>query len=199
MPPDPIRQRRSRMVIIVIALVSFVPFALAWYYARHPEWVTKTSNYGQLIIPAHPLPEASLTGTPLTGQPVRDETHGRWIILQVSGAVCEQRCLDTLHKTHQAHLMLNKEIARVRRLLLVPEGAEASAYAKASEDKTLLIAAASPALIAEINTAIKSPPEPDAVLIVDPLTNLAIWYAPNFDPYGLVKDLKRLLNVSQIG
>ena len=42
-------------------------------------------------------------------------------------------------------------------------------------------------------------PLESALLLMDPQGNLVLYYPPGFDPYGLVKDLKHLLKVSQIG
>jgi hypothetical protein len=34
---------------------------------------------------------------------------------------------------------------------------------------------------------------------MDPFANVMMWYPPDFDPYGVVRDLQRLLKISQIG
>lgn len=50
----------SRAMIVFIALISVVPFVLAWYYAQHPELIDKTSNYGTLILPSRQIDHAQL-------------------------------------------------------------------------------------------------------------------------------------------
>ncbi|CAL1241031.1 hypothetical protein [Candidatus Methylocalor cossyra] len=192
--------RRNRAVILVIALLSFVPFALAWYLTRHPELLGATSNYGHLVTPARPLDFAELTARPLNPAAAPAELKGRWVLLQVAAGPCRERCAETLHKTRQVRLMTNKEIPRIRRLLLVPEGAPAGDYAAQLEaDPTLAAAGASPPLLASLTEALGRPPDDGTVLLLDPLANLVLWYDPGFDPYGLLKDLKHLLRASQIG
>jgi hypothetical protein len=191
---------RSRALILLIALMSVVPFTLAWYYARHPELITRRTNYGTLILPARPLDYATLFAKPLSPPDALAELKGRWILLHVASGECGPACTDTLYKTHQVRLMLNKEIPRVRRLLLVPEESPPDRYAPLLKgDDSLGLAAASPALRQALATAVGKPPAETMVLLLDPLGNLMMWYDTGFDPYGLVKDLKHLLKASQIG
>ncbi len=50
------------------------------------------------------------------------------------------------------------------------------------------------------SSAIQKSTVPDGLLLLmDPLGNLMMRYAPGFDPYKVKDDLKKLLAVSQIG
>jgi hypothetical protein len=187
-------------MILMIALLTIVPFGLAWYYAKHPQLITRHSNYGTLILPPRTVDYAELLARPITAPETLPDLKGRWVLLQVAPAPCGAVCAETLHKTRQSRLMLNKEIARVRRLLLVPEGPGAvDPGALLKEDETLLVAGASPALLQKLADALGKPPAEGMVLLMDPLANVILWYEIGFDPYGLVKDLKHLLRASQIG
>ena len=191
---------RSRAVIVIIALLSFVPFALAWYYARHPELIEKTSNYGTLIIPVLQADPAQFVARPLVRAESLPEIKGRWVLLQLPPGPCGPACVETLHKTHQARLMLNKEVLRVRRLLLLPAGAPtADLDAVLNQDDDLAVAEVPDTLRPTLTEALGKPPGEDTVVLMDPLGNLVIWYDTGFDPYKLVKDLKHLLRASQIG
>jgi hypothetical protein len=191
---------RSRAMILLIALISFVPFGLAWYYARNPNLITQHNNYGHLIQPARPMGYADLFTLPVTTVEALQEIKGRWVLLQVAPASCQEICRETLYKTRQSQLMLNKEIARVRRLLLVPEGTgTVDLPALLKDDATLLVSGAPPLLMRQLTEAIGQAPNEGMVLLMDPLANVMMWYDANFDPYGLVKDLRHLLKASQIG
>ncbi|SMF94457.1 hypothetical protein SAMN02949497_1773 [Methylomagnum ishizawai] len=186
-------QWRSRAVIVIIALLAVVPFVLAWYYAKHPELIASRSNYGQLALPPRPIDPAGLLKNPVSPPEALAGIKGRWVLLHVAAGGCGAVCADTLHKTHQVRLMVNKDIARVARLLLVPVGTPFQA------DDDLVVAGASEAVTRVLAEATGGPSSDDRVYLLDPLGNLVLWYAGGFDPYGLLKDLKHLLRASQIG
>lgn len=191
---------RSRALVIGIALMAALPFVLAWYYVQHPELIGKRSNYGTLIVPPRPVETAVLMAKPLSPSDALSELKGRWVLLHVAAGDCGATCAETLHKTRQVRLMLNKEIPRVRRLLLVPESASPARYEGQIESEDgLLVAGASAGLLQTLASAVGAPPTDDMVLLLDPFSNLILWYDAGFDPYGLLKDLKHLLRASQIG
>ena len=95
--------------------------------------------------------------------------------------------------------MLNKEMLRVRRVLLVKDEKTLTVEA-IQKDDALVTAHLEPSLLKVLETAMGGTQIPEGTLfLVDPLMNVALWYAPGFDPYRLVKDLKHLLKASQIG
>ena len=192
-------QPRSRAIVIIIALVSIVPFGLAWYYANHPELIEKTSNYGMLIQPAQQLDVARILAQPLRPQNGLERIKGRWLLLQVATGPCVQECAETLHKTHQGWLMLNKEMPRVQRLLLASPESKAAESDAVRNDDALLTAGLTQPVLQALTRAMGKPPGDGMVILVDPFANLVLWYDAGFDPYKMVKDLKHLLKASQIG
>jgi hypothetical protein len=193
-------QTRSRAVIVLITLMFVVPFGLAWYYARHPELIEGTSNYGALIVPVRQAGPDQMLARPVSRSANLPEIKGRWVLLHVPVGPCGRSCAETLHKTHQARLMLNKEVLRVRRLLLLPAGASTAELDPIlQQDEDLLAAVAPESLRQTLTEALGKPPSDETVVLMDPLGNLVLWYDAGFDPYKLVKDLKHLLKASQIG
>jgi hypothetical protein len=117
-----------------------------------------------------------------------------------AGPACNDLCKETAYKTGQLRLMLNKEISRVRRLLLLPGQADAAAVKElAASDPTLLIAGLPETLRQRLQEAVGAPLADGMMLLMDPFANVMMWYEPGFDPYGALRDLQRLLKVSQIG
>ena len=196
-PPKP--RWQSRALIVVIALTAVVPFTLAWYYARHPELIENTSNYGTLIQPVRQLDVVRLFSKPLSATDELAQIRGRWVLLQVAASACGTECAETLHKTHQGWLMLNKEMPRVKRLLLVEPSSGAAESPAVKGDDALLIAGSDSAVMRELTAALGKPLTDGMVVLLDPLGNLVLWYDGGFDPYKMVKDLKHLLKASQIG
>ncbi len=194
---------RNRLIVALIAMVSIIPFGFAWYLAKHTDMVKTRPkvNYGHLITPARPIDYAELSQTPISAAENLPEIKGRWVMVQVaSGPVCNEVCKDTAQKTGRLRLMLNKEISRVRRLLLFPGQADAaSAQELGKLDPTLLMAGLSDSLRQRLEEATGAPLAEGTVLLLDPFSNVMMWYAPGFDPYGVLRDLQRLLRNSQIG
>jgi hypothetical protein len=191
---------RNRAMILAIALISAGPFGLAWFYARHPELIETRSNYGTLFIPPPQTDVSQLSAKPLARAEALPDIRGRWVLLQFVPKACGEACAAVVHKTHQTRLMLNKETQRVRRVLLVSGEPKANDFVGLlGQDEDLMVAAAPPALVETVATALGGPPEPNLVVLMDPLGNLVLWYEPTFDPYKLLKDLRHLLKASQIG
>lgn len=186
-------------MVLAIALISIIPFTLAWYYARHPELIDKTSNYGTLILPAQQIERSLLVAQPISPAEALEQLRGRWILLQVASESCADVCAEALHKTHQGWLMLNKEMPRVKRLLLATPATRAAENLAITEDDALLVAGLTPPVTQALSSAIGKPPGDGVVILLDPRGNLVLWYDTGFDPYRLVKDLKHLLKASQIG
>lgn len=194
-------QRRNQRIIVIIALICIVPFGAAWYFARHPQLVMgDLGNVGHLISPAVPLGFGELVETPVTSAESIEQLKGRWIVLSAATGACEDVCRQNLFKTRQMRLMLNKEIPRVRRLLLLADPNAAGPLADwLKQDEFLAVAALSPALLQKLEKAVGAPLQPGQILLLDPLGNLMMYYDADFDPYGVLKDLKHLLRASQIG
>jgi hypothetical protein len=195
--------QRNRLVIFLIALICVVPFAIAWYLAKNPQLVEgrQKSNYGHLITPARPFEYAEFFQNPITPAETLTEIKGHWVLVQVAGnSACDELCKETAYKTGQLRLMLNKEISRVRRLLLLPGQADAAAVRElTASDPTLLIAGLPETLHQRLQEAVGVPLDDGMMLLMDPFANVMMWYEPGFDPYGALRDLQRLLKVSQIG
>ena len=190
---------RNKVLILMIGLSAIIPFGLAWTYAQHPEWIEKTSNYGMLIAPGLALQRDDLFQVPLNDPQGFEQIRGRWILLQVSGETCAEACSESLHKTHQGWLMLNKEMPRVKRLLLVQSPKAMEASPAIQQDDALQVALLKPSILDALKSAIGRPPEDGMLILMDPQANLVLWYEAGFDPYKMVRDLKHLLKASQIG
>lgn len=190
-------------MVILIALVSIIPFGFAWYLAKHTDLVQNQpkGNYGHLIVPARPVDYAELLQAPVSTPENLTEIKGRWVMVQLSaGPICTEECQKTAVKTGRMRLMLNKELSRVRRLLLLPGQADAAAAQQFAEhDPTLLMAGLSDGLRQRLEEAIGKPLGEGGLILLDPFANAMMWYEPGFDPYGVLRDLKRLLKNSQIG
>lgn len=181
--------------------MTVIPFLIAWALKEHPQLLKGQTNNGQLITPPQTTERGDLQGFDSFSTENMAELTGHWLLVNViSQADCNESCVDGIHKSKQIRLMLNKELTRTRRIvLLLKEVAPETANKWWSDDPTLIRVKPSDAVVKKI-TAIRQGNIPDGMLLLmDPLGNLMMQYEPGFDPYNVKNDLMHLLRISQIG
>ncbi|MDT8407067.1 MAG: hypothetical protein RQ715_07435 [Methylococcales bacterium] len=190
-------QLKSRVLLIIIFLLALAPMLLAFWFAQNPEYLGKPTAHGQLLTPAHPIERTQLIGADAFAREHITQLHGRWVLLHlVRGDTCGPTCLESLHKSKQLRLMMNKDLSRIRRAaLLIDRNTQPHNW---PEDPLVLKLLAAPELKAQL-AKLPIPQQADSLVVLDPLTNLIMWYEEDFDPYQVRDDLKKLLSVSQIG
>jgi hypothetical protein len=106
-------RRTMLLVTALLALPFIVAFVLYWF-----EWrPAKLANHGQLIEPPRALPETGLTlvdGRPLPTA----ELRRKWTLVMLAPNPCASACQQDLHQIRQVQVALNKEMVRLRRVLL---------------------------------------------------------------------------------
>lgn len=181
--------------------MSIIPFLIAWGLKENPELVKGRTNIGQLITPPVTTERSDLTGFDKFSADNMAELSGHWLIVNViPNNECNESCLEAVHKTKQLRLMLNKELTRTRRIvMLLKDVAPETANQWWLGDETLLRVKPNDAVSKKI-AEIRQGNMPDGMLfLMDPLGNLMMQYEPGFDPYGVKSDLMHLLRISQIG
>lgn len=197
------QQRKNRQLIIGIFAMSIIPFSIAWFLAKNPELLTSNAtNHGRLITPIITTERTDFQGFDTFSQENLKELESHWLIVNVvPTANCAEICVDAIHKSRQLRLMLNKELVRTRRAVLIldtntqPE--TAANWWK--DDNDLLRLKPNAAFIEKLNLLYNGKIPEGALLLVDPLGNFMMQYAPNFNPYDVKSDLMHLLKISQIG
>ncbi len=186
----------------LIVSIGVLPMIMAWYLVNHPGLMGKPGNHGTLIDP--PRQVSYLLFQPLSELPSRplQEIQGRWVLIHIIPQTCAQACKEALANTYKLHLLLNKDIPRVRRLAIWSDAAlpAMETLSLVDKDKDLYFATVSSSFLEQLRQEIaKVPWRGDQVILMDPLGNLMMWYDSNFNPYGLYHDLQRLLRASRIG
>ncbi|ATG89955.1 hypothetical protein MKLM6_1716 [Methylomonas koyamae] len=178
--------------------MSVIPFGIAWYLAKHPGTVRLGTNHGELISPPLATEAGEFSGADAFSAENIGELKGHWILVNPVAGPCGEICREALYKTNQIGLMVGKDIARIRRLALVFYS-NLPLPAEWRDDGRLLKALPAPSLQQKLTTINPSPVPDGSLLIMDPLGNLMMKYAPGYDPYQVRDDLSKLLRISQIG
>ena len=179
--------------------MAIIPFSIAWYLAGNPTGLKLGTNNGELISPVITTDLAEFNGYDQFTSDNLKELQGHWVMINfVTDKQCQPVCQDALYKTHQISLMLGKDIARIRRLLVMPQNPQDPVLNQAwQEDARLLKIKLSPSLLEKFQHA--QAYQEASLLIMDPLGNLMMHYAAGYDPYKVRNDLSKLLRISQIG
>ncbi len=195
------QKNKNHILILVIFGMSVIPFLIAWGLKENPQLLKGRTNNGQLITPPLTTEHKDLSGFDQFSTDNMAELPGHWLLVNIiPNDSCNDSCLEAIHKSKQLRLMLNKELTRTRRMVLVLKDVAPESAAKWwADDQTLLRIKANDAVIKKI-AAIRNGNIPDGMLLLmDPLGNLMMQYEPGFDPYHVKSDLMHLLRISQIG
>ncbi len=194
---DPELHRRNFRTVFALGGLFLLPLLLSFwlYYGVH--WrPLGTTNHGDLIVPARPLPDVSLPDA--KGVAHAKVLRGKWTLVYVGTGACDADCRTTLVFMRQTRLSLNNEMTRVQRVLLATGQCCDGTYL-ASEHPGLLVLDASQAVAQPLLAQFPADGRAQALYVVDPLGNLMMRYDARLPPKGLLEDLKRLLQLSHIG
>lgn len=190
---------RGRLQLLLLALLFAAPLLLAMLFYFVPSLQpTARTNYGDFIAPAQPLPE--LDWRDADGKPVlKSRLQGRWTLVYPLEGDCEAACEADLYDYRQARLLLNEKRTRVQRALLSADVVQLpDLKARLGEAHPDLLWLA-PAAVGNAAYALFTGHPAGSMLLVDPLGNVMMVFPPKADLRKVLKDIKRLLRVSQIG
>jgi cytochrome oxidase Cu insertion factor (SCO1/SenC/PrrC family) len=185
-----------------IILTFAIPLALAWWCYKHPQELTLgTTNHGTLLQPTQNLTALQLTT--LNGQPfTAQQAHGVWWLIYLAPANCNKACQTHLFDMRQIRTATGKDRTRIARALITfTPDPQIDHLLQSAHDETQHLLANKQ----QFNQALQVLPSTPLALqqgylyLVDPLGNLVLGYPPQTNPEDLLKDLQRLLRISQIG
>jgi len=199
--PSPRPANRKPFFVVLSLFVAPLLLAFAIYYGSN--WrPTSTTNKGELITPAIPLPAITLTkadGTATDAKFLRDT----WTLVFIGAGDCDATCRTALDNTRNARLLLGKDSPRVSRVFVYSGACCDKAYFSTEQVglSTVSIDGDAGQSLLKLFPAGTAGSALDArrTYIVDPLGNLMMSYAPGVDPRDIYQDLKKLLTLSHIG
>jgi hypothetical protein len=197
---------RGRGQLLLLAALFFGPLLLAvLLYFAFPQLVPQSrTNYGVLLDPARPLPDVALIDA--DGKTFdREALRGRWTYLYLGGDRCNESCAGKLFEFRQIRTLLNEKRSRVQRVYLAPHAEALPALrtqlAEVHPDLHLYAEVGAPQLRTFLQGGGMMP---ESVYLIDPLGNWLMVYPEQVDGQPLdykkvLKDIKKLLSISQIG
>ncbi len=200
------RERKKRRVqFLLLAALFTAPVVAAWvawqYMGTHG--VMSTTNTGTLITPARVIAPLRLT-TPMARTLPGDYLRGRWTyVIFAPKDGCDEACQQQVFYTRQVRTSVNKDMHRVQRLLVLrqdPGESFVGQLQREHEDLQVAIVSAQewPNLAGQFGIE-SDRADKLGLFLIDPLGNLMMAYGPEAPAKGVLKDLRKLLKVSQIG
>lgn len=175
----------SRKRFVALLLIAFVPMFIAYAAFFHfPNWApTGTTNHGELVSP-------SVDGVTISSELADFDT---WVLIQPVDGLCGDECRKMLYLSRQVITGLGKDANRVQRVVLI------------STD--------TPDLVKHLNgehpdvkvvfgvTTVKPVVANDGpvLLLMDPNHNVMMLYSLEKAGKPMLRDLKHLLKISNIG
>lgn len=192
------QQRKGRWKLFAVIAICASPLIASYltYYVIKPEGRT---NYGALIDPrAYPLP-ATLETTALDGKAAGLNNYkGKWIMMQVAEADCQEACRKRLHDMRQLRLAQGKDMDRIERVWLVTDDKPLETMLMREYDGTHILRARYDAVKSWLPADAGTAPT-DHIYMIDPLGNLMMRFPKDADPNKMKKDIAKLLKASRIG
>jgi hypothetical protein len=202
------RELRSRNLRTLAALAAlfFAPLVASfWLYYGMGWQPAGRVNHGELIQPPRPLPRVGLPRIALGADaekelPAPDPTlfRGQWTLVYIGDGRCDASCRATLYVMRQTRLAVGTDMTRLARVFLVTANCCARDYL-AREHAGMTVLDAGGTAGAPLLGLFPRGDKAHTLFIVDPLGNLMMRYDVRRNPRGLLVDLKRLLELSQIG
>lgn len=199
---DPAQTRSAgRRQFILLAILFLAPLLAAYllYFVWPQLRPEGTTNKGTLINPVRPVP--ALHFVDADGKP-QDESalKRRWSMVYVGGAACDDACIAKIIQIRQVRALLADDRVRLRRVYIAPDAAALQAVRArfGGEQPDLVYLADTGAAGARASDFFQAR-DPQALYLVDPLGNWLMVYAGDAQYKDILKDLKYLLKLSNIG
>lgn len=197
---------KGQRSLLIMAAIFIGPMLLAYILVNNMYFFGdfNTRNHGELIDPAKPLQDVTLSRT--NGEEFKlSELRNKWVMVYIGTASCDSKCSENLYKMRQSRLAQGGELKRITRLYISVDGKPSGTLQNVlAEHQGLEVVYGSSSQIQQVLkqfdlTRQAVVDEKVGMFIVDPLGNLVMRYQTGFEAKGLVKDLSLLLKASYIG
>jgi hypothetical protein len=183
----------GRKQLLLLAAIFIGPLLIAFllYFkgaALQPEGRT---NHGELLEPIVAIRDS------LPESPLLQHTEEHWVLLYANERACDERCRESLHALRQTRLMIGREMDRVQRVFL--HGAEPPDTVFLDAEHKGLAVIRDEQLSGLLRDKRPQQLAPGGLYLIDPLSNVVLYFSPDVDPQDVVSDVKRLLKLSRIG
>lgn len=199
--PTPEQVRRGRRTAILLFAIGFGPmvFATIMYYTG---WLNPTghTNNGELVKPVVPVTELHMQTSddkPLAEWFGPERADAEWMMMVVAGN-CAEDCENLLYLARQVNIALGKNANRMSRAAFIGT-VPAELERRWAEEYSAMERLQSQGDRAPAWPAGVRPDQEPRILLLDPFGNVMMHYGNEHSGKDMLKDLKHLMKLSQIG
>jgi cytochrome oxidase Cu insertion factor (SCO1/SenC/PrrC family) len=194
------KTKKPSIIILLLTCIFCLPFILAWLaYAKGLFLPGATVAHGTLLSP--PLFIKTLSLKDRQGEVQDSQLRGKWWLLyftQTPGDALSRRNVYFMRQIRQA---AGKDLSRIERALVAPQFSHSmNSWLQKNYPGTYYFTLSSVKMVQLQESLPKRLAlEKSWFYLVDPLGNILLFYTAGVTPKGILKDLQRVLRVSQIG
>ena len=180
---------------VVIAFVAPVVLAYLMYFFGN---VASFSNHGEILNPVVDIASFKLKNEKDELIPKKELTY-KWRLISFVGKNCDTACNARLYDVRQIHKSLGKNQHRVLRVIVHIEDAsdELTNHIKQEYPNALNMFGDEKAISSALGESAQI--RENEIYIMDPVGNVMMRFTQDQSKKDFLKDLKKLLKVSQIG
>jgi hypothetical protein len=179
---------RTKLLLLFGLFALPVVASYLTYYFWQP---SGRKNYGELISQVSLKEGRDQSGNAIPAQTFK----GEWTLVYLGAGACNKNCETLLYYMRQVRTAQGPERERINRLWLVTDTTAPSASLLNQHPGLNVIQTQDSAFLSQFSGAETG----DRIYMVDPHGNLMLRFPATPDPSRMIKDIKHLLKVSQIG
>ena len=189
-----------RIKLLVLIIVFLSPFIGGWMALYVFDLKPASGNYGTLITPVQRLQWPTLEA--LDGVTHIGGFGRKWTLLMFAGDDCAELCRSNLFYMRQLRTLLGRDTLRLQNVLITarPLSEEMRIYLMGFPNLKVVQGDRNPDLYRQFDlpgeVEVGSAPK---LYLVDPDQNLMMHYPAEIDQDLMLRDIKKLLKISQIG
>jgi len=195
-------KKKSNTTLWVMVILFGLPYVAAYYYYfNRADMDLVTSNYGTIITPARPIPDANLVKLDNSKFKL-SSLKGKWVLFSVGSSSCKKDCVDNLYKIRQIKKAVGQEYKRITKLFFLKDKTNIESFKlllKEYPDMDVIIPSGNNYNNYLSNFLHEGVELEDSIFIIDPIGNYMMAYPKGADASKILKDIERLLKVSKIG
>lgn len=189
-----------RVKFLGLIAVFLSPFIAGWLALYVFEVRPTSGNYGTLIQPIKKLNWPTLET--LDGEMLESGFGRKWTFLLFAGKSCDELCRNNLFYLRQIRTLLGRDTMRLQNVLITaqPLGAETTIYLQNFPNLKVIANNRDPALYEPFHLqGLGEVGNSPIIYLVDPDQNLMMYFPAEYDQAQVLKDIKKLMKLSQIG
>lgn len=186
----------GRVKLLLLILVFVLPTVISWYLVFFTDYGHGGgAEHGVLITPPRLLDNIELNRFDNDSGPDGPfHLHGKWSLLFFVRGDCDKICEENLYRLRQIRLATGRRLSRVQRIMVVDTDVSVVGrrypgqfyvYRNQLSDSFLS------------GFADQGQDDGKSIFMIDPRGFLMMRYVGDVDPMGVIRDLTRLLRISE--